>query len=189
MTSIAPANDRDQFQIRRFSRRDFVRIASISGLAIAAPAVLLPRAADASITWCRSDPLVKLAGVPVKIDIAVLEDDLHLVNGPTGVHITVPRTVTREFIWADEGLNGLGYKVSFNQGMREGTPPEVFTATIKVHVKTKDKVRIPVAVYCTPADGEPSEYIFEDPQRPRVTVKFKVHSHMANSEGVDYSAG
>jgi hypothetical protein len=66
----------------RFDRRHALRL--LGGAALAIPAGFrLIQPVSAGRAWCRMDPDVLLEGTFVRVDVAVPEEYVPLVNGPT----------------------------------------------------------------------------------------------------------
>jgi hypothetical protein len=84
-------------------------------LAFLALLVLLAPAAAAR-QWCMRDPIVALNGAPLQLWVGIPEEYVPLVNGPISVTYRVPARVTREVVHLDEGFNGFGEIVTFEDG-------------------------------------------------------------------------
>ncbi|MDQ3703856.1 MAG: hypothetical protein M3437_01290, partial [Chloroflexota bacterium] len=86
------------------------------------------------VTWCKADPVVRLNGTLVDVQIAIPPEYQLLVNGPTRFEIQTPRSVIRALYLSDPGFNLQGIQVDFvtNQALKvEG---QQFQTRIKVTV-------------------------------------------------------
>lgn len=91
--------------------------------------------AAAAMTWCRKDPVIEVNGVRAQILVAVPDEYVPLVNGPIQVTIIAPRGTTRRTLMTDEGFNGHGETVKFdNSSGRVGDDDEAFDITVKASV-------------------------------------------------------
>lgn len=68
---------------------------------------------QAGLEWCPSDPVVEIGGVSVQIIVALPEQYMEAVTGPTHVEIITPKGVERELISTDSGFLGHGEVVTF----------------------------------------------------------------------------
>jgi hypothetical protein len=75
--------------------------------------------ASAGVSWCRSDPIVRIQGYTAQILVGVPEQYAPLVDGPIDVRIDIPLSFSREVVMTDAGFNGYGETVrwgtSYNQ--------------------------------------------------------------------------
>lgn len=94
----------------------------------------LPQQAHAGITWCRSDPVFRLNGTLVDVQIAIPLEYQLLVNGPTRFVIETPRSVTRALYLSDPGLNLQGIQVDFVTNQALKVDGQQFQTRIKVTV-------------------------------------------------------
>ena len=103
----------------------------------------LPQQVHAGITWCKSDPVVRLNGTLVDVQIAIPLEYQLLVNGPTRFEIQTPGSVTRALYLSDPGLNLQGIQVDFVTNQALKVNGKQFQTRIKVTVPI-DKTRLPV---------------------------------------------
>lgn len=75
--------------------------------------IFLAVPADAGLTWCKADPIVRLNGTDVQIWVAIPEAYQPHVSGPIEVEVQTPEPVTREVVFTDAGFNGHGEVVRF----------------------------------------------------------------------------
>lgn len=100
--------------------------------------------AQASWSWCKSDPIVTLDARLVDIQVDIPLEYVPLVNGPTSFEIQRPKLVESAVIVSDMGYMGYGTRIQFTDGA--GVIKENEFAT-KIQVKVPiDKSRL--------ADGE-----------------------------------
>ncbi|CAA9552443.1 MAG: hypothetical protein AVDCRST_MAG19-933 [uncultured Thermomicrobiales bacterium] len=71
---------------------------------------LHPLGVEATLGWCRTDPLFAIDGKRVHIDVYSLEEALTSVTGPTELVITIPERVSYELLQSDDGF-GLGWNI------------------------------------------------------------------------------
>jgi hypothetical protein len=136
----------------RFDRRRALRL--VAGGLLAVPAGLrLVTPASAGRTWCRMDPDVHLEGTFVRVDVAVPDEYLPLVTGPTKLWFNLPSQVDRAFAWADEGFNGLGYDVGFSTAYQPGKPAAKFSVNLTIKVPIADGTKVPIWCSATPDKG------------------------------------
>lgn len=87
-------------------------------LLLLAPMVLLlalqPIGVEATLGWCRTDPVVEIGGKRLHIDVYSLEEAKAAVTGATVLIITVPNGVSTELLRSDDGF-GLGWDVRFHR--------------------------------------------------------------------------
>lgn len=79
---------------------------------VTALAVALP--AEAGLEWCPRDPIVRLNGTTVQILVAIPQQYVEHVTGPTVVEITTPKGTNRELLFTDDGFGGHGESVIFS---------------------------------------------------------------------------
>ncbi len=121
-------------------------------------ALTLP--AQARVTWCRSDPIVQLDGVPVAILVDIPQQYLHLVNGAVRVKVRTPKNVQRDTVFTDGGFNGYGESVEFTDLSAEPNQDKRFPSTIEVSIPVEqspaiNQTNVPVQVTVIPADTRP----------------------------------
>jgi hypothetical protein len=96
--------------VRRFS--SILALGLLALMVFAAPA-------SAGVSWCRSDPIVRIQGYTAQILVGVPAQYVSLVDGPIDVRIDIPSTFSREVVMTDAGFNGYGERVrwgtSYNQ--------------------------------------------------------------------------
>lgn len=110
--------------------------------------------AGAGLTWCKSDPIVRLNGTEVQIWVAIPEEYQAYVNGPIDVEVATPKAVTREVVFTDEGFNGHGEEVRFTD-LKGPVMHKTFPVVIRVKVPIDraslgSNVTIPVQVEIVP---------------------------------------
>ena len=98
----------------RIDRRHALRL--LAG-AVLAPALALPlRGAGAFRRWCRSDPVVRIAGQTADVYVSVFVANRRvaraLSDGPIRLTLTVPHGVGARHLSSDLGF-GDGYEVTF----------------------------------------------------------------------------
>ena len=71
---------------------------------------------QAGYSWCRADPIVSFNGTPVQIYVEIPEEYQSLVNGPIKFNINYPSGVTPEVLYTDDGFNGYGEEIRFQEG-------------------------------------------------------------------------
>ena len=129
-------------------------IGLIGAMAFAVPAGLrLPSAAGAARRWCSADPDVYLEGTFVRIDVGVPVDYLPLVNGPTSLWFNLPSQVDRQFAWADDGFNNLGYNVGFSTAFQPNKPAPKFSVNLTIKVPIAGAAKVPIWCSATPDKG------------------------------------
>ncbi len=84
-----------------------------SALVALLSALVLSLPARAELVWCETDPIVSLNGTVVQILVAIPQDYLPLVNGPTAVTIRAPGNVAGALVFTDAGFNGYGEVVAW----------------------------------------------------------------------------
>ncbi len=91
--------------------------------------------AQASWSWCKSDPVVMLNGRIVDIQVDIPLEYVPLVNGPTSFEIQRPKSIQSVVIVSDMGYMGYGTRVHFTDG----------AGVIKEnHFPTKIQVKVPI---------------------------------------------
>ncbi len=91
--------------------------------------------AQASLSWCKSDPVVRLNGRLVDIQVDIPLEYMSLVNGPTYFEIQTPKSTVRTLIVAGIGYKGYGTTVLFTDG----------AGVIKDNqIPTKIQVKVPI---------------------------------------------
>jgi hypothetical protein len=145
---------------QRASRREFVYL--LAGAALALPAAWRWEAAEASRGWCRSDPDVYLEGTFVQVCVAVLDEYLPLVCGPTKLWFNLPCQVDRQFAWADAGFNNFGYTVGFSTAYQPNKPCPKFAVNLTIKVPISDGTKVPIWCSAAPAKGTYVERLGND---------------------------
>jgi hypothetical protein len=133
------------------TRRYALRL--IGGAALAVPVALRLGEAGAARAWCKTDPDVLLEGTLVRVEVAVPEEFLPLVNGPTWLRFNLPSAVDRELVWADAGLNGLGYDVTFSTAFQPNKRVTKFSVNLTIKVPIKDGTKVPIWCQAVPEKG------------------------------------
>lgn len=123
--------------MRRFTLPIFVVLLSL--LVLAGPV-----GAD---DWCEADPIVALNGTTVQILIAIPPQYEQYVDGPIGVEIGTPSSVTRTVLFTDSGFNGHGETVSFYD-YSDGETADSYTMAMRIHLQLKG-VQHPIPVRIT----------------------------------------
>lgn len=67
----------------------------------------------AGVQWCRTDPIVAFNGAEVNLWLSIPQEWESSVTGPAEFTVSLPSDVTREVVFMDPGLNGLGESVTF----------------------------------------------------------------------------
>lgn len=135
------------------SRRRFVRYAAAGGAALLVPAIVGRKSAGAARSWCRADPDVLLERTFVRVEVAVPEEFLPLVNGPAWLRFNLPSAVDRELIWTDAGLNGYGYDVTFSNSYQPNKHVEKFSVNLTIKVPISNGTKVPIWCCASPANG------------------------------------
>ena len=102
----------------------------------------LPQQVRAGVVWCKSDPIVRLNGTLVDVQIAIPLEYQLLVNGPTRFEIQTSGSVTRALYLSDPGLNLQGIQVVFVTNQALKVMGQQFQTRIKVTVPI-DTTRLP----------------------------------------------
>ena len=114
--------------------------------------------AAAGRQWCRTDPIVVIAGTRVNIEAAVPVEDQGAVNGPVMVVVSVPVGVAAEVVYVDAGFNGHSEHVTIHHvrhlQAQEGAVPIQVEITVPA---SRDDV--PVAAWVTPAEGRAASVV------------------------------
>jgi hypothetical protein len=135
----------------RLDRRRAFRL--VAGGLLAIPVGLrLAEDVGAATSWCRKDPDVLLEGTKVVV-VAVPQEYLSLVEGPTTVSFNLPSGVDRQLVFADGGFNNLGYNVVFSTAYQAGQTVAKFSVNLKVTVPINGPTKVPLQVTATPAKG------------------------------------
>ena len=135
-----------------------IRLRAVSAL-IGLLAVLPLALPVQAVLWCKTDPVVRLNGTQVHILVALPEEYVPYVTGPTEVEIKTPKGVVRELLFTDPGFNGHGEVVHFND-LRGTVRSKTFPTEIRVKVPI-DKgllgsgVTVPVQVEVIPDNALP----------------------------------
>ena len=131
-------------------RHAFRRVLPSLGL-LALLLVLTAPSAEATLTWCRADPIVDIGGKRAHIWVSGVEGIQESVTGPTKVKIFVPKGVDRELIETDEGF-GMGYDVRFVADDDLRVNGRGIQIRVEVYVPANDD--IPVRVEITDRQDE-----------------------------------
>jgi hypothetical protein len=137
---------------RTLTRGHALRLAAGGLLAIPA-GLRLVTSVSAGRTWCRADPDVSLEGTFVRVDVAIPDEYLALVCGPTSLWFNLPSQVDRQFAWADAGFNGLGYDVGFSTAFQPNKPASKFSVNLTIKVPVKDGTKVPIWCSAAPDKG------------------------------------
>ena len=128
----------------RRPRRDAVRLLGLAALAL--PAALRPRTADALRGWCRLDPIVTIDGQLASIFIASYLEMQLLATGPTEVVVTVPPGIRSRLVATDLGFGLHGYDVRFAESDELTATQDGLEVQIKVVVPARDAADGPLPV-------------------------------------------
>jgi hypothetical protein len=163
-------------QTPTISRRSALRL--VGGAILAVPTGLSLRdEAAAGRVWCRTDPDVLLEGTFVRVDVAVPEEFVHLVNGPTWLRFNLPSAVDRQFVWADAGFNGLGYDVTFSTAFQPNKRVAKFSVNLTIKVPIKDGTKVPIWCSATPDKGTAVERTGND-AKTGTSLNFTVYGSL-----------
>jgi hypothetical protein len=117
------------------TRRGLLRLAA--GACLALVPALRPGGVAALRQWCRSDPVVKIAGETAHVYVsAFVRSPKHareLATGPTEIVITLPANVPGRHVASDHGF-GHGYAVSFEETDVQTGPRGVIPVRVAVRV-------------------------------------------------------
>lgn len=103
-------------------------LALVATLFVVAPA-------SAGRRWCARDPIVNLSGHELQVLIAIPDEYVHLVNGPVDVTFKTPAGMTRSVVFTDDGFNGFGEVVSFDDDPKGSVNPRGgFTVNLRVSI-------------------------------------------------------
>lgn len=138
----------------RLDRRNFVKVAAAGFVIAISPALLKAREAEASVTWCRSDPTVLLNGTRVQVWVAIPQEDQPDVDGPIMVNFKAPWGVTQELIYVDEGFNGHGETVRLTERAGRIAQDGSFPITVRVKVPVSGRLGVPTRVELIPDNGD-----------------------------------
>ena len=111
------------------------------------------------ISWCETDPIVSLNGTAVQILVALPQDQVPLVTGPTVVRIAIPSDAVVAVLLTDPGFNGHGEVVTWETSgsLQPGQPIPVQIA-ISVPIDTSKLAGdslVPVRVTVVPDNATP----------------------------------
>lgn len=169
-------DSRDTRRAERLDRRRALKL--VAGGLLAVPAGLrLVTPVSAGRTWCRVDPDVYLEGTFVRVDVAIPDEYLALVCGPTSLWFNLPSQVDRQFAWADTGFNGLGYDVGFSTAFQPNKPASKFSVNLTLRVPIKDGTKAPIWCSATPDKGTYVERTGND-ARTGTSLNFTVYGSL-----------
>lgn len=112
-----------------------------------------PLPAGAARKWCHKDPVMSVAGTRVNVDVAVYDDEKHLVTGPVEVTFTVPPGTPTAVVATDDGFNGYGELVTVRYDKR--LKRSARSVQIRVLVKIPAKAKLAAQVVITPGLARP----------------------------------
>ncbi len=142
-----------------------MRRSSLSILSALLILSLCSSAIGAGVNWCRADPTVRLNGTSVQIWVAIPEQYVSAVTGPTYVEVNTPGAVTRELVSTDAGFGGNGEDVRFGElkGSLSGNsfPTQVWVKVPIDKTVLGVKVKVPLQVEVAP-DNAPSTILLGD---------------------------
>ena len=109
--------------------------------------------ADAARKWCHKDPVMSVAGTKVNVDVAVYDDEKHLVTGPVQVKFFVPPGTKTKVVSTDDGFNGYGERVTveFDKRLKATTR----SVQIRVLVQIPSKGKLSAQVVISPGKAKP----------------------------------
>ena len=134
----------------RISRRSVVPL--LGGLAVSVAARAKP--AEAGVSWCMTDPIVRLGGTRLQFWVSILAEDLPFVTGPVACRVLTAKGVSREVLFTDAGFNGYGETVAFGDMASSAQPGAPFTASVWVDVpNSKQSSKFPIVLEIVPENG------------------------------------
>ena len=139
---------------RRRTRRDAVRLLGLTALAL--PVALLPRAAGATHSWCRTDPIVRIDGQTADVLLSSHDEMRELATGPAKIVVTAPSGVPAKLVATDLGFGGWGYDVRFVESDRLRNGADALEVLVEVYAPARDGEDgpLPIKVDFTPrGDG------------------------------------
>ncbi len=122
----------------------FRRVLSSLSLLVLLLVVTAPTV-DATISWCKSDPVVDIGGKRAHVWVSAMDGIQESVTGPTKVKIVVPKGVDHELIEMDEGF-GQGYDVRFVEDDDQRVTPRGIQIRVEVYVPAEDDMPVRVEV-------------------------------------------
>lgn len=108
--------------------------------------------------WCRVDPIFRVHGTEVNVDVAVQDIDVAKVNGPFSVTFYVPvgSKAKTEIVFIDQaGFGGHGETVDVREDPKLKASSN--SIPIEARVTLKATSSIPVMVFVTPAKGKATQ--------------------------------
>jgi hypothetical protein len=114
--------------------------------------------AYAGVSWCRTDPVVRLDGKQVQILVGIPEQYQTLVNGPTEIELRTPKGLPRELLYLDEGFNGMGEDFSFGNLSNDYMDHDSFWIKLEVRVPIQTSDTVPVQVEVIQENGQVSVF-------------------------------
>lgn len=108
------------------SRRSFLRLGSVAGLAVAIPILSAP-AADAAIAWCRTDPVIHLKtpdekyGNNASVYLSAKAELWEVTNSSGSIVVEHPKDAKTNKLWEEpKGYFGQGVSTNFaiNESLR-----------------------------------------------------------------------
>lgn len=140
----------------RLSRRHALRLVASASLATI-PALKLQEA-SAGRQWCRTDPVVKIAGQTAHVYVSAFvkspKQARALATGPTKIVVKLPKHTPARHVASDHGF-GYGYDFSFEETDEElatnGTHGPQGTIPVRVEVMVPMKRGdVPIAAHFVP---------------------------------------
>ena len=129
-------------------RRRFLSLLIVAfGLSVAGSPV------EAARKWCHKDPVMSVAGTKVNVDVAVYDDEKHLVTGPVVVKFFVPPGTKTAVVALDDGFNGFGELVTVEVDKR--LKASTRSVQIRVLVQIPSKGKLAAQVVITPGKAKP----------------------------------
>ncbi len=113
---------------------------------------------QAAVTWCKTDPTVRLNGTLVDITIGIPLEYVPLVNGPVRFEIQTPPEVARQVIFTDLGYNGYGVEVTFTDldgEVKDGSFDTKIMVKVPIDETQLDPSKIPAELTVLPANDLP----------------------------------
>jgi hypothetical protein len=153
--------------MHRWFRRGFAWLALPALLVLACP----PAAAVtvARIGWCRSDPVIDVAGTKLRVDVSSSREIRDSVTGPTQVMVLRPSGVPVDWELVDDGFAGQGYNVEVVDADDLRVTEGGTQVQIRVYVPAADALPVRVKL----ADDESDDPLDRDDGRTNrwVTVE------------------
>jgi hypothetical protein len=114
----------------------------------------------AGVQWCRTDPIVAFNGAEVNLWLSIPQEWESSVTGPAEFTVSVPSDVTREVVFMDAGLNGLGESVTFvdTAAVNGGTIRVDVHVDVPLTVDSDPEIDIPMLLTIELPNGSELEF-------------------------------